>query len=84
MSFLQVHGPDRTVRETANPAGGAGLLQRPERVRLCGCLPAAAHLRLPAAGALFLSALHRGRTLCQGVLSAGGVLHFHFELKMTF
>lgn len=51
MSFLQVHGPDRTVRETAESGEGAGLLQQPERVRLCGRVPAAAHLRLPAARA---------------------------------
>lgn len=51
MFLLQVPGPDRIVRETAEPAGAAELLQRPERVGLCGRVPAAAHLRLPAARA---------------------------------
>ena len=74
----QVHGPDRTLSEAAEPAGADKLLQRPERVRLRGRVPAAAHLGLPAAGVRLLSELHRGRALCQGVLSAGG-FEFHFS-----
>lgn len=66
-----VHGPDRAVREAAQLEGAAQILQRPERVGLRGGVLAAAHLGLPAAGARFLPALHRGRTLGQGVLSAG-------------
>lgn len=70
-SVFVVYGFDWTVWETAEPAGAAELLQRPECVGLRGCVPAAPHLRVPAAGEQLLFEFHRGRTLYQGVLSAG-------------
>lgn len=77
-TFLpKVHGPDRTVREGAQPGEADGLLQQPERVRLRGGVPPATHFRLPTAGARLLSALHWGRTLRQGVLPAGGCPWLH-------
>lgn len=79
---LAVHGPDRTVREAAEPEGAAELLQRPERVGLRGGVPAAAHLGLPAARARLLPALHRGRTLRQGVLSASESMLFTLKMPL--
>lgn len=76
---LTVYGPDRTVREGAQPGEADRLLQQPERVRLRGGVPPATHLGLPTAGARLLSALHRGRPLRQRVLPAGGCPWLHLS-----
>lgn len=71
---FSVHGPDWTLWERAQPGEFARLFQQPKCVGLCGGVPEAAHLWLPAERAYFLSALHWRRTLREGILSAGGSL----------